>query len=78
MRAEDIEKVGAAGAGLAVPKTISPNSGTTAPGSAPMMTEEETTVAVPIPFVLVDRCLAGGGGALYFNLYYYIIDFLHM
>ena len=61
MRAEDIEKVGAARAGLAVPQTISPNSGTTAPESAPMMTEVVTTVAAPIPLISVDKHLAGVG-----------------
>ena len=45
MRAGDIEKVGAAGVGLAVPNTPPPpNSGTTAPGLYPMITELVTTV----------------------------------
>ena len=42
-----------------------------------MMTEAETNVVASVPFVAVDRHLAGGG-ALYFNLYYYSIYLLHV
>ena len=58
---EDIKKVGATRVGLAVPKTIPHNSGTTAPGSSLMMTDVETNVAAPIPFVLVYRQFDEGG-----------------
>ena len=58
------------GAGLDHQKTIPINGGTTLPGSSPIMTEAETTVADPIIFSSSDKNLFWGE-TLYFNLYYY-------
>ena len=52
-RPEDTYKVGATGAFLTVPNTITINSGTTDPGSDLVMTEVEATVADPIMFFFI-------------------------
>ena len=59
--------------GLCCSKDYPPNSGTTAPESAPKMSEVETPVAAPLPFVSLDRHLTQGGGWQCTSIYITIV-----